>query len=571
MKKYLLIFLFLLTVLATNWSLLHAGFFRVHDYTHAARIAEMLRALQDGQFPVRWTSNFGYGYGMPLFEFYAPLPFYVGALIYWLGVDIVATIKLLYLFSAVGAFAGMYLLGKRLTGRAGGILAAIALTTAPYRAVNLFVRGSLSEAWGIMALPWVLLGIVRVIRKEPYGWQTLVAGLVTLFLSHNITTLLFVPFSALFAVGYWLYVNFDSKHLKQLFSLQKIRPLFFLAPIYLLAIGLAAFYLFPALAEKDFTKINSILGGYFHYSHHFLYIRQFLIPNWGYGGSNWGPDDGLSFFLGYGQLFGMLITSLAMVISVVRLKKVSKQVSFGAFLGVLIALALFMSLLKSKPIWDMLPFMLAVQFPWRWLSVGITFLSLFVGWGTQLIPSRFNRYLYMIVLSSAMLVLNTTYFRPETYLQNAHDLYYTEADLIQKEMSGILPDYIPIQMNDVLIPPTELFLLPEGVEKQVEVLVNRGHQKLFKTTFTSPVFFNPMIADFPGWQVLIDEQPAEKTVGVLGTLKFKVPPGEHLVSVYWGATPVRQVSDFVSAMSLVVLLFILIPTARKKYDSSNTN
>jgi hypothetical protein len=39
---------------------------------------EMERSLQRFEFPVRWSANFGFGYGMPLFNFYAPLPYYLG-------------------------------------------------------------------------------------------------------------------------------------------------------------------------------------------------------------------------------------------------------------------------------------------------------------------------------------------------------------------------------------------------------------------------------------------------------------------------------------------------------------
>src|SRR3989344_5903619 len=57
--------------------LLHNTFFPLHDYTHVARLSEMHRALVDGYLPVRWSKNLGFGYGMPLFNFYAPLFYYV--------------------------------------------------------------------------------------------------------------------------------------------------------------------------------------------------------------------------------------------------------------------------------------------------------------------------------------------------------------------------------------------------------------------------------------------------------------------------------------------------------------
>src|SRR5579859_1412413 len=124
-RKVFITLFFLAAMAASSWALLHSGMFRVHDYTHAARIGEMLRALQDGHFPVRWTANFGFGYGMPLFEFYAPLPYYIGTFFYWLGINIIVVIKLLFFFSSAASFIGMYLLGSKLFGRTGGILSAV--------------------------------------------------------------------------------------------------------------------------------------------------------------------------------------------------------------------------------------------------------------------------------------------------------------------------------------------------------------------------------------------------------------------------------------------------------------
>src|SRR3989338_10214440 len=73
-----------------------AGFFPVHDDTQPARIYEMAKALKFGQFPVRWVPDLGYGYGYPLFNFYAPLPYYFGAAFYLFGFNVLSATKLMY-------------------------------------------------------------------------------------------------------------------------------------------------------------------------------------------------------------------------------------------------------------------------------------------------------------------------------------------------------------------------------------------------------------------------------------------------------------------------------------------
>ena len=99
-------------ILASSWALLHPGIFKIHDFVHGARIAEMARGLNDGQFPVIWSQNFGYGYGMPLFVFYAPLPYFIGAGFYMFGLPLVVSVKLLFLLCTIFTAIGAYKLGS---------------------------------------------------------------------------------------------------------------------------------------------------------------------------------------------------------------------------------------------------------------------------------------------------------------------------------------------------------------------------------------------------------------------------------------------------------------------------
>jgi uncharacterized membrane protein len=188
-----------LVIVISSLALLRPTLFRVHDYVHGARIAELTRSAQAGHLPVRWTANFGYGYGMPLFEFYAPLPYYVGGLIYWLSNDLLLASKALFVIPNIVTVIGAYLLGKALYGRKGGVIVATAYALAPYRAVNLFVRGAISESWAIMVLPFILWAGVSLLRllgnkseakQVRQKWLWLVFSLVVLFLSHNLTIII---------------------------------------------------------------------------------------------------------------------------------------------------------------------------------------------------------------------------------------------------------------------------------------------------------------------------------------------------------------------------------------------
>lgn len=583
MKKLIINLLLLVIWISSVWALFHSGFFRVHDYTHGARISEMTRALEDGHFPVRWTENFGYGYGMPLFEFYAPLPYYVGSLFYWVSQNMILTLKFLFGICSLVTMIGGFRLGKKLFGETSGVLVAASLTLAPYRAVNLFVRGALSEAWAIMFLPWILLGLIKVINKEKKGWITLVMSLVGLMLSHNITTMIFIPTSLLFAGLYFLSLVLKrSKPFwkKNKLNLKNIMSVFLqLIGSFSLAVGISSFYLFPAFIEKDYTKVTeSILGAYFNFRLHFLYIRQFFQPNWGYGGSAWGVDDNVSYFLGWGQIAGLFIAIFLILVNIylffskksfISKKSKNNQRKSTLFLSfsllLLTGFTLFMSILKSKFIWEVLPLIEFVQFPWRWLSVSIVFVSLLVGLSLYLIENNKLQKKVSLLLLVVIILGNVGYFKPEKFTDNPSDFYYSDPKLIRTNMSDILQDYIPSQMPELgEIEPIHKLVLNEGLEDQYNVIFNKGHEKLISTNFSDPQLLDIGIADYPGWTVEMDGRDHKsfdrdvKLTSDFGNIQIAVQPGPHTIGLKFSGTNLRNITDYVSAISFLIFLYLIM-------------
>lgn len=568
-KSYFVFSFLAVIFLATSWSLLRPGFFRVHDYVHGARIVEMTRALTDGHFPVRWSENFGYGLGMPLFEFYAPLPFYVGSFFYWLGIDLITSVKIIFLIANLGAIIGSFKLGKSLFGNRGGILLSAAFSLAPYRAVNLFVRGALAEAWGMMATPWILLGIVWLVKdkeKSKRGILTLSLGLTFLMLSHNLTTLMFVPFSFLFGLALLLI----EKYLQKEKNKKSLKKLFTLIGSYLLAGGLSSFYMLPAFFEKQYTHISQmILGGYFHYSNHFLYIRQFFYPNWAYGGSSWGPNDDISFFVGYGQIIAMVITLFGVIYLFKQHKRIKDNLVKKQYLFLipiifaLTAISFFMTLLKSKFIWDSIALLEFIQFPWRFLSVSIIFVAILVAASIKFIPNIVLKLFYFIAIFWVIVLGNFYFFRPEKVGEDPTQYYYADEYKIQTAMSDVLKDYVPQQMSidgNVNKEIKKEFILHEGLSEKI----NKTHQKLYYSSLNNETEINFPIAFYPGWKAEIDGKETSVNVSASGLISLTVPDGEHQIGLIFGNTLIRQIADSISLISFFILLFIIIDFKKEK-------
>jgi hypothetical protein len=390
----------------------------------------------------------------------------------------------------------------------------------------------------------------------------------------------------------------------------------------LLALGLSAFYLLPAFLEKGLTQVDDIiLGDYFNFNLHFLYLRQFVRPNWGFGGSEWGPNDKISFFLGYGQLLG-LVLSLGLTVVGLLLNKFSKFLSLSnpqsnpqpdpqsdsqlelktkyhqlqswlllALLG-LLGSSLLLSTHKTQFLWQALPLLKYVQFPWRFMTLAVVWLAALGALlpviiyqvalystplkATRLMNTKKTVKRLVIVFSLvifALLTLNAQYFRPQQYLDNPTDVYYANPDKIRQEMSGILPDYLPQALDPDIGPTQQLVLTPDEVDQDksqgtYQIEVNRVAAKLIRTDFKHQQTLTLAIADYPGWQLYLDEQELAHDQQEQGLITTEVPPGQHYVAAKFHPTPLRLVSDIISAVSLLAVLALVY--AKTKANSKFT-
>jgi hypothetical protein len=121
------------------------------------RVFSLDAGWRSGVFYPRLSAELAYAYGVPLFQFYAPLASYVAELFHLLGLGFIDAIKATYLLGLILAGMGMYLCAMRMFGsRPGALLAAVAYMYAPYQLVDIYVRGAMAEAFALALLPWLL-------------------------------------------------------------------------------------------------------------------------------------------------------------------------------------------------------------------------------------------------------------------------------------------------------------------------------------------------------------------------------------------------------------------------------
>jgi len=542
-----LVLLILISSIAIR-PLFHEGFFPIHDNTQVARVYELYKSLSSGLVPVRWVADLGYGYGYPIFSFYAPLAYYIGASFIFLGLSALVATKIMIGLAVISAGITMYYLMREITDEWSGLIAGVLYVYAPYHALNLYVRGAVGELWAYAFIPLAFFGFLRIARSPSWLSITLaVLGFSGVILSHNLTALMVSPFLLLLIV-YLIYKNSSRYARLAIFS------------AFFLSLAVSSWYWLPAIGEIQYVNVGSVIGGGSDYIDHYVCFSQLWTSQWGFAGSGPGCVDGISFQLGK---IHILLAMFGIALSFLLQKKRGTAV----FIGVVLFLSVFLMLPISRPIWDSLGFMKYLQFPWRFLQLSMFFLSLLGGLGfylfiKYLIPAELKKpYLLLMTMGLTIIVVSfyAKLFKPQEYIEQYRD--ETNVAVLNWTISKISDEYLPPSFNK---PRSEgdipnLSFKPNEVITIFQVEDSPGRLML-KTTSGANSRLTPNRAVFPGWEISLDNKPASFVTDD-GLYSIYIPAGEHVLRMEFIQTPLEKLANSISVVGITVLFIGII---RKK-------
>jgi hypothetical protein len=558
-KNYWLgpVLIVILSILA-YFPLLKPGYFSMHDDVQIMRLYEMERCLKDGQIPCRWVPDMGAGYGHPLFNYHPVFTYYLGMVFRLFNLSLINISKLLFLLTLVLSGLSMYFLTREFFGNLAGTVAAVFFVYAPYHAVDIYVRGALTESWAIVFFPLIFFSLYKFIKEEKFNFFILsIFSLTFLFLSHNVMTLIFTPVALLWSL-YWLFVKRKKRSIKKIVL------------IFLWAFGLAAFFLIPAFFEKSLVKIETLTSDYYNFRYHFVTIRQlFFDRSWGYGPSRPGVEDGMSFQLGWPHWWLAIVSGLTIVY--LFLKKKRNEEFYALLFSIFYFLfSIFMTHAKSIYLWEAIPILSFVQFPWRFLGIAMFASSFMAGGVVNLLKDKW-RIIAVSVLILAVVALNAGYFHPEEYFSEMTEQKKLAGEEWKIQSMATLMDYIPRQVKEF---PKELApKSPWVVEGEARVTEFRKRSNFWRFTvdviIPSSAHILIPVFNFPRWQVLIDQQPVLFTDNnSLGIIEVEVPSGKHTVVGWFENTPLRVLANSLSLISFAALVLAVIWQETKNEKNS---
>ena len=547
MQKWLtFIWIVLLTVFVTRFYFLHPGVPITHDgENHLARFANYKIAVKEGQLPPRFAPNLVNHYGYPVFNYNYPLanmlslPFSVAKFNYEV------TFKILMVFSVMGGLVGIkkWLEVLEFTDR-GQQLAVAVFALSPYVINTIVFRGNIGEVMAMCLLPW-LLWLVELIRTtqtfKPAGWSVAryVLLLTAFLLSHNVTVLFGVPLVWLYAA--WRYGGHKNSWREW-------------GRLWVLGIGLSLWFWLPAIAEKSEIVIDAA-GASLAYVDHFPTWWQLWWSPLVFGYSYVGSIDSLSFAVGWLQ-WGVLVLAL---LSILKKRKASPILG-SLFLLTSLFLLLF-QLSWTAPVWEIIPLLRFIQFPWR---LGLFIPIVLAPLAALIVKQNSVR---LNVLLSALLIMqlgSTWLLKPIGYLHQ-DKLTYDQFTQSTSTANENLPKTFTHQTTGEWSPT------PEIIQGTGEVIVKKwnGSYHHYQLHITEPATIIEPTMYFLGWQTnysrgldvwgLLAEYDANPAWG--GRIAYQLPPGEYeVITQFTQRTPARLLGNALTVISGILLLSVIFPT-----------
>ncbi|MCS7259939.1 MAG: glycosyltransferase family 39 protein [Anaerolineae bacterium] len=601
----------LLAVFAIGPLLQPGYFWSAHDARNSVYfLFEFDRSIRDGILWPRWGPDWGFGYGYPFWNIYAPLAYYVGELMVLLGLEYTVAVKWVFALSILGSAASMYFFARRLLGTAGGLVASLIYVYAPYHLFDLYVRAALAESFAFVFIPLVFWGFFELVAQPRLrallGTAFAYTGLV---LTSNVLLVLITPCVVAYVGVLALWRAFREQRPGQRVGLTFIGVAGMRGALpgiaaFLLGTGLQAIFLLPALAERNYVRLDQWFGGRYTFGDDFVYFHQLFSPAWGFGASVPGPDDKVGFQLG-------LLPFVLFCLSFLTVARVRNDVVRWTlrFWQVVTLGAIFLMTPASSVVWHAVPILTTVQFPWR---LGILTTTGFAVLGGAIMAGRtvpsssatvtndLPRWRMRSLIPLVLLILSGAY---PYLIAEVRDPLPTEGPVslaalfryqqASDEMTGTtawarrIPSWSPLAEQVVrgenINTKVNYSAIPNDGRLGVHsVEMSTVHELVWVYAADDQQSVTFLTAYYPGWNAYIYEdlkhpqedlkarvgrliaRAAIRTTPDEGWIVVSVPQGEHFLELRFEDTPVRVVGKVVSAFSLALALSLLVLDVKKR-------
>ncbi len=327
-----------------------------HDVEfHLYSWLEVLAQWKHGILYPRWAALAHFAYGEPRFVFYPPASWTLGGVISRIFPWTIASPVYIWIVLVLAGIS-MFVLARRWLSQRDAIFAAVLYAVNPYHLVIVYWRSAFAELLASCLVPLLVLLVWKVVEGE----RRIVVPLGLLLAAAWLTN---APAA--------LMIHYSLALLMVFFAWKNRLPKLLLITAGTVALGacLSAFYLLPAIYEQRWIEIANAISAGSRPWDNFLFIRTTDADH-----------DAFNRIVSWIAALEVLVILAAAITG--KLWREARREAWRA-LSMWGAVCCFLMVPVSSFLWDILPKLRFMQFPWRWLLCLSMIFTLFVTVGLR--------------------------------------------------------------------------------------------------------------------------------------------------------------------------------------------
>ncbi len=495
-----------------------------HDIEfHLYSWLEVLSQWKQGIIYPRWAALAHFAYGEPRFIFYPPASWTLGAVLAaifpW---TLVSSIYIWLVLVAAGV--SMFLLARQWLDRREATFAAVFFAVNPYHLVIVYWRSAFAELLASSLLPLLLL---LLLRADEEGRRV------------TISLALLLGFAWLINAPAAVMIHYSLVLLMLVIAWRRrsLRVLVTGIAAVVLGAALAAFYLLPAVYEQKWVNIAEAVSAGSMPSDNFLFAHTAFADH---------------------DAFNRVISWIA--ISEIALTFAAAWAARGwggrnrelwYTLVVWAGACAVVMLSITGPLWNILPQMRFMQFPWRWmLCLGIPF-TLFTALGVRRWTARLATYVAML----CVIAFFGHHFQPPWW-DTAADLREMRDNVATGAGYEGTDEYTPVGADPSAIDKGARRVTVEGPARAaIRVSEWSPELKLLTAEMSAPDHLVLRLFNYPAWRVEVNGlQVQAGRREDTGQMLVPVDAGTNRVQISLIRTWDRTAGGWISVLALVSVL-----------------
>lgn len=495
-----------------------------HDFEfHLYTWLEVLSQWKQGIWYPRWAALAQFGYGEPRFVFYPPASWTLGA-----GLSAVFPWRLvpsIYIWIVLmAAGVSMFLLARKWLDRSDATFAAVLYAVNPYHVLIVYWRSAFAELLASCLLPLLLL---LLLRADETGRRT------------SLSLGVFLAAAWLVNAPSAVMIHYSLALLMIVIAWQRRSPRILLTSgaAVLLGAGLAAFYLVPAIYEQKWVNIAQAV------SEGLRPVDSFLFTH-----TSDADHNRFNYLVSSVAVAEILLTAIA-AWAARRWRDTNGALWISLVLWGAVCAALMLPV--TLPLWDVLPKLGYMQFPWRWLlCLGVPF-SLLTALGAKRWTARAAIYSAML----CVLFFAGRHFQPPWW-DTAADLREMQDNMASGVGYEGVDEYVPVGADPYNVDKSARLVTVAGPARAaIRVAQWTPELRVFSAEMSAAENLQLRLFRYPAWSVEVNGH--EVTTGLsdgMGQMLVPVQAGANFVQITFVRTWDRRVGAWLSGLAVFFLL-----------------